>query len=218
MNPAICLLFLPSMVLRAQSQQSILLRPYFQKFSTFYSIRAPELPDAAISSNLTVTATDHDGLGTAIDSAAECFRYAVTKSPRALAQARKTIEAVLFLEQVTGRPGYPARSYITAEETRPGDGVWHWTAERKYLWKGDTSSDEIAGHFFLFSIAWDLLPDAALKQRIAGTARRIMDHILDNGYNLTDLHGQPTYWGRWSPDYFASARGRSDSPLNAVEL
>src|SRR5258708_17181765 len=58
MNPAICLLFLPSMVLRAQSQQSILLRPYFQKFSTFYSIGAPELPEAAISSNLTVTAAD----------------------------------------------------------------------------------------------------------------------------------------------------------------
>jgi len=41
-----------------------------------------------------------------------------------------------------------------------------------------TSSDEIVGHFFIFSIAFDLLPDAELKRHIAETAKRIMDHIL----------------------------------------
>lgn len=163
-------------------------------------------------------ATDNDGLWTAIASAAEVFRYGVTRSEEALGLAKKTLAAVLFLEEVTGRPGYPARTYITPGEKKPGDGVWHWTEDRKYLWKGDTSSDEIVGHYFLFSIAWDLLPDAAVKQRVAGTARRIMDHILEHEYNLTDVHGEPTYWGRWGPDYFATGRGRSDSPLNAVEL
>ncbi|MGH9722632.1 MAG: hypothetical protein ACRD8O_20670 [Bryobacteraceae bacterium] len=161
---------------------------------------------------------DNDGLWTAMYAAAECFRYAVTRSGQALARARKSTEAVLFLEQVTGRPGFPARSYIRKGDFRGSDGVWHWTPDGAIEWKADTSSDEIVGHFYLFGVAWDLLPDQALKDRIAATARRIMDHILANGYHLTDINGQPTYWGRWSPEYFATPRGKPDSPLNALEL
>jgi hypothetical protein len=165
-----------------------------------------------------LTPNDNDGLWTAIYAAAQCFRYAVTRAPDALAQARKSTEAVLFLEQVTGRPGFPARSFVKRGDWRPEGGTWHWTSDGAYEWKADTSSDEIVGHFFLFGIAWDLLPDPALKRRIATTAARVMDHILQHGLYLTDVTGQPTYWGRWSPDYFATARGRPDSPLNALEL
>jgi hypothetical protein len=162
--------------------------------------------------------SDNDGLWTAMYAAAECFRYAVTRSPGALARARRSTEAVLFLEQVTGRPGFPARSYIRRGDWRPPGGVWHWTADGEIEWKADTSSDEIVGHFYLFGIAWDLLPDPDLRRRIAATAARIADHILDHGLNLTDIHGQPTYWGRWSPEYFQTPRGKPDAPLNAVEL
>jgi hypothetical protein len=162
--------------------------------------------------------SDNDGLWTAMYAAGECFRYAVTKSPEALARARKSIEAVLFLEQVTGRPGFPARSYIRKGDYRDADGEWHWTPDGAIEWKGDTSSDEIVGHFFLFGIAWDLLPDQALRKRIAATAGRIMDHILDNGYYLIDRDGKPTLWGRWTPEYFATPAGKPDGPLNALEL
>ena len=161
--------------------------------------------------------SDNDGLWTSMYAAGECFRYAVTKSPEALANARKSIDAVLFLEQVTGRPGFPARSYIRKGDWRPSDGTWHWTADGQYEWKADTSSDEIVGHFFLFGVAFDLLPDAELKRRITATARRIMDHILEHGYTLTDVNGKPTTWGWWSREYF-EGRGKSDSPLNALEL
>jgi len=162
--------------------------------------------------------SDNDGLWTAMYAAAECFRYAVTKSPQALANARKSVEAVLLLEQITGRPGLPARSYIRKGDWRGPGGTWHWSPDGQYEWKGDTSSDEIVGHYFLFAVAWDLLPDQALRRRVAATCARITDHILDHGLNLTDIHGQPTYWGRWSPEYFATRRGRPDSPLNALEL
>ena len=164
-----------------------------------------------------LTPSDNDGLWTAMYAAAECFRYAVTRSPEALANARKSVEAVLFLERVTGRAGFPARSYIREGDWRPTDGVWHWTADGHYEWKADTSSDEIVGHFFIFSIAHDLLPDGDLKRRIDATARRIMDHILEHGYHLADIDGKPTTWGKWSRMYFDGA-GRSDSALNAVEL
>ena len=159
---------------------------------------------------------DNDGLWTSMYAAAECFRYAVTHSPEALAYARKSIEAVLFLEEVTGKIGFPARSYIRKGDPMPHDGQWHWTSDGSFYWKGDTSSDEIVGHFFLYSIATDLLPDLALKQRIAATTTRIMDHIINHGYYLIDVTGKPTKWGRWSPEYFKQAP--SDSPLNAIEL
>ncbi|MGA2131354.1 MAG: hypothetical protein ABSH50_03490 [Bryobacteraceae bacterium] len=159
---------------------------------------------------------DNDGLWTSLYAAAECFRYAVTRSGEALENARASTAALLFLEEVAGRRGYPARSYIRKGDHMPHDGQWHWSADGQYYWKGDTSSDEIVGHFFLYGIATDLLPDTALKARIAATTARIMDHIVDHGYNLAELDGKPTTWGQWSRAYFRQEP--SDSPLNSLEL
>ncbi len=160
---------------------------------------------------------DHnDGLWTAMYAAGECFRYAVTKSPDALANARKSVEAILFLEEVAGRRGFPARSYIRKGDPMPHGGEWHWTADGQYYWKADTSSDEIVGHFFIFSIAYDLLPDADLRKRIAETCQRIMDHILDHDYYLIDLDGKPTLWGFWNPEKLA--RDPDERALNSLQL
>ncbi len=159
---------------------------------------------------------DNDGLWTAIYAAAECFRYRVTHSPEALANARKSIGAILFLEEVAGRRGFPARSFICKGDPMPQGGEWHWTDDARYYWKGDTSSDEIVGHFFIFSIAWDLLPDPELRQRIRATAKRIMDHILDHGCTLVDVDGKPTTWGWWSPEILANKP--DERALNSLEL
>lgn len=175
------------------------------------------LKSGDLSSNQAVS-SDNDGLWTAMYGAGECFRYAVTKSPEALRLARRSVEVLLKLEEVTGRPGYPARSYIVPGETRPRDGAWFAQPGGALTWKGDTSSDEIVGYYYLHSIAYDLLPDTELKKKIVGTITRITDHILDNGLTLTDIHGLPTWWGRWDGEYFRSERGHADSPLNAVEI
>ena len=162
--------------------------------------------------------SDNDGLWTAIYAASQCFRYAATGSPAALANAKASTDAVLFLEAVTGRPGFPARSYIRRGDYRELEGVWHWTTDGRYEWKADTSSDEIVGHFFLYSVAWDLLGDQELRERIRATVTRIAGHILEHGYNLTDITGRPTTWGRWSREYFDSRAGAPDSALNSLEL
>lgn len=159
---------------------------------------------------------DNDGLWTAMYAAAECFAYSVTKSPEALANARKSVEAVLFLEEVAGRRGFPARSYVRKGDRMPQGGEWHWTKDGQYYWKADTSSDEIVGHFFLFSIAYDLLPDADLKKRIAETSGRIMHHIIDHGYHLVDLDGKPTRWGFWSPERLL--KEPEERSLNSLQL
>lgn len=162
------------------------------------------------------TDNDNDGLWTSIYAAAECFRYAVTQSPEALANARKSIEAILFLEEVAGRRGFPARSFIRQGDPMPGGGEWHWTKDGQYYWKADTSSDEIVGHFFAFGVAYDLLPDETLKRRIAATCQRIMDHIIDHGYYLIDLDGKPTLWGYWAPE--ALRRDQEERALNSLQL
>ena len=159
---------------------------------------------------------DNNGLWTSLYAAAQCFRYSVTNSPEALARAKKSLEALLFLEEVAGQRGFPARSYIRKGDRMPTDGEWHWTADGQYHWKGDTSSDEIVGYFFAFGIACDLLPDAELKSRIVAATRRITDHIISNGYYLIDLDGKPTKWGKWSLAYFAE--DPDDSALNSLEL
>lgn len=174
------------------------------------------LPRAGDVSSFRMMDNDNDGLWTSIYAGAECCRYAVTKSPVALANARKAIEAMLFLEEVAGRRGFPARSYIRKGDPMPGGGEWHWTTDGQYHWKGDTSSDEIVGHFFIFGLAHDLLDDADLRKRIETTARRIMDHIIEHGYTLVDLDGKPTTWGWWSPDRLAKAP--DERALNSMQL
>ncbi len=172
-----------------------------------------------LSSNV-MASDDNDGLWTAMYAVGKLYEYAVRKQPAALAAARKSIEAVLYLEQITGVPGFPARSYIRKGELQPADGEWHPIPDSAGggAWKADTSSDEIVGHFYLFGLAWDLLPpsEKALRDRVAATARRIMDHIINHQYNLIDLDGQPTRWGKWDWKYFRGD-GLSDGPLNALE-
>ncbi|MBI3681484.1 MAG: hypothetical protein HY235_13955 [Acidobacteria bacterium] len=177
------------------------------------SLREP----GELASNVMVS-SDNDGLWTAMYGAAECFRYSVEKSGEALRNARRAVEAVLKLEEITGRPGYPARSYLLPSEPKPAGGIWHTSADGSALWKADTSSDEIVGHYFLYSIAWDLLTDPGIRERISSATRRITDHILDHHLTLTDIHGLPTWWGRWDSEYFQSSRGKPDSPLNAAEI
>jgi hypothetical protein len=161
---------------------------------------------------------DNDGLWTAMYAAAKLFEYAATGSREALTRAERATRAVLFLEQITGTPGYPARSYIDPTEEKPKDGFWYWTADQKYEFKSDTSSDESVGHFLLFGLAWDLLPRGELRDQVRETCRRQMDYILKHGYYLIDPKtGKPTRWGKWSPAYF-EGEGKEDSPLNSVEL
>jgi hypothetical protein len=145
--------------------------------------------------------TDNDGLWTAIYVAAECFRFKVTGDPAARENARRGMQAILRLEQITGRPGFPARSFIkVGEDVQPSDGEWHDTPDKAWRWKGDTSSDEIVGHYFVYPIYFDLVATDEEKATLRGTLDRITTHILDNGYQLIDVDGQRTRWGWWAPD------------------
>lgn len=91
----------------------------------------------------------------------------------------------------------------------------------RVVYKGDTSTDELIGHFFLYKIAYDVLggEDPEIGGIIADTMDGIAQHLSDNSYRLTDATGQPTTWGKMGRDYFYSYRwGAPSSPLTASVL
>jgi hypothetical protein len=145
--------------------------------------------------------SDNDGLWTAMYVAAECFRFRVTGEATARDFARQGIRAMMRLESITGIPGFPARSFIDAStEEQPKDGEWHATTDGAWKWKGDTSSDEIVGHYLAYALYYDLAADEAEKKEIRSLVERMTSHIVDNGYHLLDVDGKPTRWGWWAPD------------------
>ena len=153
-----------------------------------------------LSTNQMVS-SDNDGLWTAMYVAAESFRYAATKAEDARKHARVGMQALMRLEAITGIPGFPARSFIkVGVDEQPKDGEWHDTADREWRWKGDTSSDEIVGHYFVYPIYYDLVADESEKPALRAVIDRITNHILDHGYHLVDVDGKPTRWGFWAPD------------------
>ncbi|MCL6535607.1 MAG: hypothetical protein K6U77_05990 [Armatimonadetes bacterium] len=150
-----------------------------------------------------IEASDNDGLWTALYCAAQVFQYAATKDHAARERARKSMHALLELERLTGIPGFPARSIVRKDETRyyRSTGEWHESpVDSNYTWKGDTSSDELDGHYFIWAVYYDLCADDAEKERIRGTVRRVTDHLMHNNWRLIDKDGKPTRWAIFNPE------------------
>jgi len=157
-----------------------------------------------LSTSRTVN-NDNDGLWTSIYLAAECYRYAVTKDPGARKSAIKTYEAMERLETVTGISGLAARSFAAATDSvtqscSPHPKKWHPSPDGKWQWLDDVSSDETVGHFFSVALFYDLVADDEMKVRVKGLVERIMNHIIDNNFQIIDLDGKPTKWAIWNPD------------------
>jgi len=142
---------------------------------------------------------DNDGLWTSLYVAAEAFRYGVTRDPTARANARRSLEALMFLERITGIPGFAARSVVPIEEDpQRYRGEWHRSADNRWWWKGDTSSDEVDGHYFAYAIYYDIVANDEEKKEIREYVARITDHILDHGLHYVGPSGNPTTWGVWA--------------------
>jgi hypothetical protein len=161
---------------------------------------------------------DNDGLWTAMYLGAQAYRYAVTRDADARAKARRSVRLLMRLEEITGLPGFPARSFLSTNEPTPRGGEWHPTTDRQWLWKGDTSSDEIVGHYYGYAIYFDLVADTEDKSEIRQVVSRITDHLIRNQYDLIDVDGKPTRWGQWSERYFQTQEGKYEAALRSLEL
>ena len=161
---------------------------------------------------------DNDGLWTAIYLGAQAYRFAVTRDPLARERAQRSMQLLIRLEEITGIPGFPARSFVSTNEPVPTSGEWHPTPDKQWLWKGDTSSDELVGHYYGYALYYDLVANDPEKEQIRAVVSRITDHLIRNDYDLIDLDGKPTRWGEWSERFFETEEGKYEAPLRAIEL
>lgn len=180
--------------------------------------------------------SDNDGLWNAIYVGAMVFRYAATKDPAARKQAKVALDAMFELERLTGISGYPARAVVTDDEVARGvdgvnlnekvrvqgetDKIWFRSPVDPKVWcKGDTSSDEMDGHYFAWYVYHELVADDAEKKQIAAIVRRCTDHILEHNLTLVGHTGRKTRWGVWGPQFLNDDPfWRGARPLNSLEI
>ncbi|MCF6223461.1 MAG: hypothetical protein L3J34_07000 [Flavobacteriaceae bacterium] len=186
---------------------------------------------------------DNDGEFTGGYLAMESFRYAVTKDNQAKINARKAFDFLSLLQEVTGTEGFIARTIIPSDWTemkdpnrtytkrqiadrlvrdpryKPVEKRWHKSKDGKWLWKGDTSTDEMSGHIMAYFYYYEYAADAEEKELIRAHVKKIIDHLIKTNYNLIDLDGKATRWGVWSPDYLnGDPDWASEKSINSFEL
>ncbi len=178
-------------------------------------------------------ASDNDGLWTSIYVAAESFRYAVDKSAEARANASKSLQALLDLVRLSGYPGFPARAIIKKGEKVTGyqphetvrvdgetDPIWYASPSHpEYICKGDTSSDELDGHYFAWYVYYECVANKEEKKQIADVCRAVTDNLLRNGFTLVGHTGRKTRWGVFAPEYLnEDPRWVDERGLNSLEM
>ena len=222
---------------------------YFLQMLRARHIRPPGLVGPAVLvtpgdlSRSFIEDDDNDGEHTGMYCAMESLRYAVTKDPTARENARAAFHALMVLQRVTGTSHFIARSVLpldtpprhevdrtfTHEEiaesqrTDPRGKIiekrWISSADGRWRWKRDASSDEVDGHMFGYSTYYDLAADDEEKKLVADQVDRIVGGIVDHGYVLQDVDGKGTQWGNWSPQSLnGDPNWHEERPGNSVEM
>ncbi|MCC6289760.1 MAG: regulator [Chitinophagaceae bacterium] len=168
---------------------------------------------------------DNDGEYGGNYLAMECFRYAVTKSSDAKEKAKRMFDFLKLLQEITGTDGFFARTIVPASwgdnvhdknveytekeladelvkepRFKPVENRWRKSKDGKWLWKGDTSSDEWCGHMMSYFFYYELVADKKEKQVVAKHVAKLVDHLIRNNFNMIDIDGTHTRWSVWSPD------------------
>ena len=124
--------------------------------------------------------------------AAEAFRYRVTHDPDALANARRALDGITLLTDVTGlnllaRCAVPVSSDfatgIALEEAH--NGVWFGSAGGDgYLWIGNTSRDQYLGVLFGLATAFDMIDDPGVRSQASTLATRLIESLVNHLWNV----------------------------------
>ena len=152
--------------------------------------------------------SDNDGLWTHTYLAALCLWYDKTKDEKILESARRYKDAMLVLTRAPEIDGFTARAVRYPDEATWGEGLetqdigneWHRSSDGSYEWLGETSSDEMTGHYVGFSLYYDLCADEAEKAEIREAICKITDHIMAHDGYLHDWDDKPTTWACWNED------------------
>jgi uncharacterized protein (TIGR03437 family) len=139
--------------------------------------------------------------------AAEAFRYRVTRSAEALTAAKRALNGIHSLVDVTGANNLLARCVLPTdsplsagplrEEASHGEygGKFDGT---DYRWVGNTSRDQYMGVFFGLSVAYELIEDASLRATISDIVTRLIDRLLEKNWAVVMPNGDTStvFWLR----------------------
>jgi hypothetical protein len=172
--------------------------------------------------------SDNDGLWTSMYGTGECFAYGATKDPNAGRRAKDAFRALRFLSEApkgsAHEPpaGFIARTVLeTSSDRDPNAGSytlegqremqkrdkqwrvyeprWPKSADGKWYWKSDTSSDELDGHYLFYAAYYDLVAETAEeKSAVREVVRANIDHLIDHDFSLFD-HAGRTRWAVYDP-------------------
>jgi hypothetical protein len=140
--------------------------------------------------------------------AAESFRYRVSGSPDALANARKALAGITALIDVTGTDvlarfliprSSPYADAVLAEEAHEGIHEATYRGE-SYAWLGNTSRDQYSGVFFGLGVAYDMIADAQVRAEIRSDVSRMLSYLVRNGWNVVMPDGTPSTTFLQRPD------------------
>ena len=169
--------------------------------------------------------TDNDGLWTHTYLGGLCDCYAVTKNEKVLEAARRSMHAMVKLTKASGIKGFTARAVRYEGDKGYGNlesrdwSEWHKAPDGSCEWLGETSSDEMTGHFFGFSLYYDFCANDEEKALIREVICDITDHIIEHNYRLCDLDGKPTTWAIWTPSELNSnSMWMWEKCINSLEI
>ncbi len=144
--------------------------------------------------------------------AAFSMKYAVTKDENDKNTVSKMLKAADRLCNISGKKGLLARSFTALDNDFLDDhDEWNITADGKYRWKGDVSTDQMCGMFFGLYNAYKLAANEEEKELIKKNLVNLMDHLLENGDQIMDIDGKLTLWGRYDEEYATTVQ-----PMNAL--
>lgn len=122
--------------------------------------------------------------------ASQMWRWKTTGDPAARANAEQSLAALLFLETVTGHPGYVARGFKQIEGPTPDEqlfGIRSWYQSGEYRWMGQVSKDQAGGRLFGFCVYLDLSEDEPGKRLIQESVARVFAQIIKDDMRIIDI-------------------------------
>ena len=136
-------------------------------------------------------------LWTGVYVAAEAHRFAVTRSPDALANARRSLAALDKLSRMSD-DGLLARYFFPVSdphvsfflENRAGTGFRQTKLDGEAYYYGTrTTRDQFAGVFFGLGAAYDLIDDAAVRESCRAIATRLVNYLLEHDWHIHNADG-----------------------------
>jgi len=179
------------------------------------------LDDAENPTSHKIGDNDNDGLWTSYHVVAMSLAYASTGESKYLESAKEGMHAMIMLQNASGIPGLVARSVVSIDERDQKSEQWRETPDGKLLWKSDTSSDEIDGHFFAFYAYWEHIAkhDSDESALINEQISSVINYLVDNNYQLIDWNGERTRWGFWNPELLNDdSEHYIENGLNAAQI